>query len=214
MSHDQRLLLASRNAAKVGELQRILTAVGVAVEVMGLAEVEPYPEPVEDQPDFCGNALLKARAGFAATGIATVADDSGLCVEALNGMPGVLSARWAGSPSNDSRNNELLLAQLADVPSPRRGAHFECCVAFVYAGGEHTVTGTMPGRLLDRARGVGGFGYDPLFVPDEQPGVPEWLTAAQLSPQAKDAISHRGKALREMAPIVAAALGAAPPLNG
>lgn len=213
MSEKPRLLLASRNAAKIGELQRILTALDVEVEVVGLAEVDPYPEPVEDQADFCGNALLKARSGFTAAGIATVADDSGLCVEALNGMPGVLSARWAGSSASDSRNNELLLAQLADVPVPRRRAHFECCVAFVYAGGEHTTTGAMPGRLLNRGRGVGGFGYDPLFVPDEQPGAPEWLTAAQMSPQAKDAISHRGKALRAMAPIIAAKLGTTPSKN-
>ena len=125
-----RVFLASRNAKKLGEMRRILAEHLHDVEVLGLDDVPAYHEPVEDQPTFAGNALLKARAGLTATGLPTVADDSGLCVDALNGMPGVLSARWSGQPKSDRRNNELLLQQLADVPDERRGAHFACAVAF------------------------------------------------------------------------------------
>ncbi len=134
-----------------------------------MADVAPYDEPVEDQPTFEGNALLKARAGLAHTGLPTIADDSGICVDALNGMPGILSARWSGPPKSDARNNELLLAQLADVPDERRGAHFTCAIAFCHAGGELVVEGVMPGRVLREVRGSGGFGYDVLFAADEHP---------------------------------------------
>ena len=163
-----------------------------------------YDEPVEDRPTFEGNALLKARAGLAATGLPSVADDSGLCVDALNGMPGVLSARWSGPPRSDDRNNELLLAQLADVPDERRGAHFACAVAFCHPDGtEAVVRGEMRGRVIREVRGSGGFGYDVVFEADEQPGT----TTAELTLEAKDAISHRGKALREIAPLIARSLG-------
>jgi XTP/dITP diphosphohydrolase len=120
------VFLASRNAKKIGELRRILGALVPGLEVLGLDDVDFYEEPVEDQPTFAGNALLKARAGALATGLPSLSDDSGLCVDALNGMPGVLSARWSGVPKSDARNNELLLSQLADVPDSRRGAHFAC----------------------------------------------------------------------------------------
>src|ERR1044072_8595633 len=130
-------------------MQRILADSAADVEVIGLDAVTSYSEPVEDRPTFEGNALLKARAGLAATGLATVADDSGLCVDALNGMPGVLSARWSGPPKCDARNNELLLAQLADVPDHRRTAHFTCVVAFCHPDGrELVVEGQMPGRVI------------------------------------------------------------------
>jgi XTP/dITP diphosphohydrolase len=198
-----RVFLASRNAKKLAEMDRILRAHLPSVSVLGLDDVAPYDEPVEDQPTFAGNALLKARAGFAHTGLPTLADDSGLCVDALNGMPGVLSARWAGPPKSDARNNELLLAQLADVPDDRRGAHFTCAVAFVHGAGELVVEGVMPGRVIRETRGTGGFGYDVLFEADDHPG----RTTAELSVADKDAISHRGKALREIAPQVAALLG-------
>jgi XTP/dITP diphosphohydrolase len=197
------VFLASRNAKKLAEMQRILAEHlqdPHGIEVLGLDDVPPYDEPVEDQPTFEGNALLKARAGLEATGLPTVADDSGLCVDALNGMPGVLSARWAGPPKSDDRNNELLLAQLADVPDERRGAHFVCAVAFCPApGDELVVRGEMPGRIVREVRGTGGFGYDVVFEADDRPGV----TTAELSVADKDAISHRGKALRELAPQVA-----------
>lgn len=197
------IFLASRNAKKLAELERILGETSPGLRVLGLDDVPPYDEPVEDAPDFAGNALLKARAGFAVSGLPTLADDSGICVDALNGMPGVLSARWSGPPKDDDRNNRLLLDQLADVPDERRTAQFRCVVAFVHAGGELVVEGLMTGRVVREVRGAGGFGYDVLFEADDRPG----LTTAELDREAKDAISHRGKALREIAPQVAAALG-------
>jgi XTP/dITP diphosphohydrolase len=199
-----RVFLASRNAKKLAEMERILREHLSAVTVVGLDDVPAYDEPVEDQPTFEGNALLKARAGLAATGLPTIADDSGLCVDALNGMPGVLSARWAGPPKSDARNNELLLAQLADIPDERRGAHFACAVAFCHPDGrELVVEGRMDGQVIREVRGSGGFGYDVVFVADDHPGV----TTAELSVADKDAISHRGRALREIAPQVARILG-------
>jgi len=200
-----RVFLASRNAKKLEEMERILRAHAPDVAVVGLDDVPAYDEPVEDQPTFEGNALLKARAGASATGLPALADDSGLCVDALNGMPGVLSARWAGPPKSDLRNNELLLAQLADVPDERRGAHFACAVAFVHPDGtELVVHGQMSGRVIREMRGSGGFGYDVLFVADEH--TESGVTTAELTIADKDAISHRGRALREIAPSVAAAL--------
>jgi len=201
-----RVFLASPNSKKIEEMQRILREHAPDLEVVGIDEVDHYDEPVEDQPTFEGNALLKARAGFEATGLPSLADDSGLCVDALNGMPGVLSARWSGTSlgsksGQDDRNNELLLQQLADVPDERRGAHFACAVAFVHAGGEEVVEGRMPGHVIRELRGSGGFGYDVLFVADEH--AAEGLTSAELAPAEKDRISHRGRALREIAPRVA-----------
>lgn len=200
-----KVFLASRNAKKLAEMERILRQHAPDVDVLGLDDVTAYDEPVEDQPTFEGNALLKARAGLAATGLPTLADDSGLCVDALNGMPGVLSARWSGLPKDDDRNNRLLLDQLADVPDERRGAHFTCAVAFCHPGGtELVVHGQMRGRVVRELRGAGGFGYDVLFVADEH--ATEGLTSAELDPEEKDRISHRGRALRELAPAVAEAL--------
>ncbi|MGY2874129.1 XTP/dITP diphosphohydrolase [Marmoricola sp. URHA0025 HA25] len=211
------VFLASRNAKKLGEMQRILGAALPDLEVLGLDDVVEYAEPVEDQPDFAGNALVKARAGHRATGLPTLADDSGLCVDALNGMPGVLSARWSGQPRAsrelaDERNNGLLLDQLADVPEERRGAEFRCAVAFVHTGPDGTVVeqvidGVMRGRVIRELRGEGGFGYDVLFVPDDQDGE---LTSAEMTAEEKDLISHRGKSLRKVAPIVVAALSPRP----
>jgi XTP/dITP diphosphohydrolase len=205
-----KVFLASRNAKKLVEMQRILAEHVDGAEVVGLDDVEHYDEPVEDQPTFEGNALLKARAGFAATGLPTIADDSGLCVGALNGMPGVLSARWSGPPGSDKhradeRNNELLLAQLGDVPDERRDAWFECAVAFVGAdGGELVEHGRMRGRIIHAPRGSGGFGYDVIFVADEHAEAD--LTSAELDQAEKDRISHRGKAMRALAPRIASAL--------
>ena len=195
-----RVFLASRNAKKLAEMERILVEHLPDVEVVGLDDVPAYDEPVEDQPTFEGNALLKARAGLEATGLPTIADDSGLCVDALNGMPGVLSARWSGQPKDDGRNNRLLLDQLDDVPDDRRGAHFVCVVAFCEAPGQELVVrGEMRGRIVREVRGAGGFGYDVVFEADDRPGV----TTAELSVADKDAISHRGVALRQLAPQVA-----------
>jgi XTP/dITP diphosphohydrolase len=200
------ILLASRNTKKLAELSRILEPVVPAVRVLGLADVDHYAEPVETEPTFEGNALLKARAAVTATGLPSLADDSGICVDALNGMPGVLSARWSGNaalPDKDAANNALLLAQLSDVPDDRRGAEFRCAIAFVLPGGEeHVETGVMRGRVLRTTSGDGGFGYDPLFAAEGYD-----VSTADLSVADKDAISHRGKALRAMAPLVAEMLG-------
>ncbi len=199
-----RIHLASRNPKKLAEMERIVAERLPGVEVVGLDDVPAYDEPVEDAATFEGNALIKARTGVAATGLATVADDSGLCVDALNGMPGVLSARWSGPPKDDGRNNRLLLDQLADVPDDRRGAYFACAVACCLPDGREVVArGRMDGAVLREVRGSGGFGYDVLFVADERPGV----TTAELDRAGKDAISHRGKAMRELAPQLAALLG-------
>jgi XTP/dITP diphosphohydrolase len=198
------VFLASHNRKKIEEMQRILGEHLPDVEVLGIDDVDGYDEPVEDQPSFEGNALLKARAGFAATGLPSVADDSGLCVDALNGMPGVLSARWSGTPKSDARNNELLLQQLHDVPDERRGAHFACAIAFVHPGGEEVVEGRMDGRVIREQRGSGGFGYDVLFVADEHVSDGDGVgrTSAELDAAEKDRISHRGRALRTLAPRV------------
>ena len=201
------LFLASRNAKKIAEMERILVEHAPEVRILGLDDVPAYEEPVEDRATFADNALVKARAGLAATGLPSVADDSGLCVAALNGMPGVLSARWAGPPKSDLRNNELLLAQLSDVPDERRAAWFECAVAFCHPDGTEIVeSGRMAGRVIRELRGSGGFGYDVLFVAEEWDA--SGLTTAELGVPDKDAISHRGRALRAIAPRLAEALSA------
>jgi XTP/dITP diphosphohydrolase len=196
-----RVLLASRNRKKLAEMQRILAPLVPDVEVLGLDDVPAYAEPAETEPTFEGNALIKARAALAATGLPSLADDSGLCVDALNGMPGVLSARWSGAEKDDLRNNELLLSQLADVPDERRGARFTAAVAFCRVDGEDIVTGEMPGRIIREMRGAGGFGYDVVFVPDGYD-----ITTAEMGMALKDQLSHRGKSLRAVAPLVAKAL--------
>jgi XTP/dITP diphosphohydrolase len=190
-----KILLATRNVKKLRELQRILST-GALV---GLDDVPPFDEVPETGLTFTENALIKAREGAARTGLPTVADDSGLTVDALNGMPGVFSARWSGRHGDDAANLELVLAQIADVPDASRGAAFVCAAALVLPDGrEWTVDGEMRGRLVRSPRGTGGFGYDPIFVADG-----ESLTNAELSPAAKDAISHRGKAFRALASIIA-----------
>lgn len=195
-----RVFLASRNPKKLEELRRILAPVVPGVEVLGFDDVTAYDEPAETEPTFAGNALIKARAGLAATGLPSLADDSGLCVEALNGMPGVLSARWAGVAKHDAANNRLLLEQLEEVPDDRRGADFHCAVAFCAPdGNEEVVSGQMRGRIIREQRGSGGFGYDVVFVPEG-----ETRTSAEMPADEKDAISHRGKSLRAVAPLVAA----------
>jgi XTP/dITP diphosphohydrolase len=163
---------------------------------------------------FAENALLKGRAMARFTGLPAVADDSGLCVDALSGMPGVLSARWSGRHGDDEANLRLVLGQLADVPDDRRGAQFRCAAALVLPSGrEHVSEGTVHGRLIREPRGSNGFGYDPIFVPDApelaRGGDPAaaGLTTAEMSADAKDAISHRGRALRALAPVIAATLG-------
>jgi XTP/dITP diphosphohydrolase len=193
-----KILLASRNAKKLAEMRRIVEPAVPHLHVLGLDDVAPYDEVPETGATFADNALIKAREGFAHTGLPTVADDSGLTVEALNGMPGVLSARWSGRHGDDLANLELVLGQLADTPDDRLGAAFECAVALVSTSGEVVVHGRMPGRLIRAPRGDNGFGYDPIFVPEGYE-----LTSAELPSAQKDAISHRGQALRAIVPHVA-----------
>jgi XTP/dITP diphosphohydrolase len=188
------LVLATRNPAKVRELARIL---GEQVCLAGLEEFPGAPDVPETGATFEENALLKARAIAAYTHLPAVADDSGLCVDALNGMPGVLSARWAGGHGDDQANLNLVLAQIADLPDARRGARFVCAAALVDGAREIVVTGTLAGRLTSAPRGSGGFGYDPIFLPDGSD-----LTTAEMTPQAKDAISHRGRAFRALAAFI------------
>jgi XTP/dITP diphosphohydrolase len=197
-----RLLLASRNAKKLVEMRRIFTPAVPELTVVGLDDVDPYDEVPESGATFADNALIKAREGFAHTGLPTVADDSGLAVDAMNGMPGVLSARWSGRHGDDPANLQLLLAQLADTPDERLGAAFVCAVALVSAAGEVVVDGRMPGRLTRSPRGENGFGYDPIFVPDGYE-----VTSAELPSADKDEISHRGQALRALVPHVTSLLG-------
>ncbi|WP_213454461.1 RdgB/HAM1 family non-canonical purine NTP pyrophosphatase [Rhizomonospora bruguierae] len=208
-----RVLVASHNAKKLAELQRILDAAlgGTAVELVDLGAVPEYPEVPETGLTFAENALLKAREGYRRTGLPTVADDSGLAVDALSGMPGVFSARWSGRRGDDraaidGANLDLVLAQIADLPDEHRGAAFVCAAALVGPGGrEHLVEGRQPGRLLRAPRGTGGFGYDPIFVAD---GLDR--TNAELTPAEKDAISHRGKAFRVLAKVIAKEFKLAP----
>ena len=189
-----RLLLASRNAKKLRELRQVVADAGiVGLEVVGLDEVEPFEELPEDAPSFEGNALIKARQGYERTGLPCLADDSGICVDALNGMPGVLSARWAGRHGDDPANTALLLAQLSDVPAERRGGEFVSACALVSDSGESTVRGVWRGAILREPRGDGGFGYDPVFLPDGS-----GRTAAELTADEKNAISHRGRALAQL----------------
>ena len=196
-----RVVLATRNLGKVAELRRILVPLGI--DLIGLDDVTPYEPAPETGATFRENALAKAAEAAAATGLPAVADDSGLEVDALNGMPGVLSARWAGQHGDDAANLALLLGQLAEVPDGRRGASFRCAAAAVLpgTGAQLCVEGALRGRLLRSPRGEGGFGYDPVFVPE---GLD--VTTAELAPGEKDAISHRGIAFRELGPLLAAAL--------
>ncbi|MBV9162761.1 MAG: non-canonical purine NTP pyrophosphatase [Pseudonocardiales bacterium] len=204
-----RLLLATRNDKKLVELRRILSSSDISgMQVLGLGDVPPFPEAPEIAATFEGNALAKARDAVAATGLATVADDSGLEADALGGMPGVLSARWAGRHGDDVANLQLVLDQLADVPDDRRGAAFVCAAALVVpfevrilgtqvVKTQTVVRGHWRGTLTRAARGSNGFGYDPIFIPDG-----DWRTSAELDPTEKDAVSHRGRALRALLPAL------------
>jgi XTP/dITP diphosphohydrolase len=203
-----RVVLATRNAHKVAELRRILAEAGLAVDLVGTDEYPDLPDVPETETTFAANALLKARAVAAWSGLPAIADDSGLCVDALNGMPGILSARWSGRHGDDRANLDLVLAQLSDVPEGRRGAHFYCAAAIALPatadgspGTERVVAGTIEGELIREPLGENGFGYDPIFRPY---GLDS--TTAQLTSEQKDAISHRGKAFRALVPVLRALL--------
>jgi len=194
-----KVVLATRNPAKLAELRRILAGVpGLDVELVGLEALPGIGEVAETGATFAANALLKAHAVARAAGLPAVADDSGLTVDALGGMPGVLSARWSGRHGDDAANLALVLAQLADVPVERRGAAFVCAAAVVVPEvGERVVEGRLRGVLAAEPRGSNGFGYDPVFVP-----VGGARSTAEMSPAEKDAISHRGVAFRRLAPLL------------
>jgi XTP/dITP diphosphohydrolase len=199
-----RLLLATRNAGKLAELRRLLETAVPGVEVVGLRDVPDYPEAPETGATFEENALLKAREAVRYTGLPAVADDSGLTVDALNGMPGVLSARWSGRHGDDDANTALLLGQVADVPDERRGAAFVCAAALVTPDGtERVLERQWQGSLIREKRGTNGFGYDPVFVPE---GLD--VTSAELPPEEKDARSHRGQAFAALVPVLGEVLGA------
>jgi len=195
------VLVASRNSKKLAELHRVLDAAGVSgLTLVSLDDVPAFVEAPETGATFEENALAKARDAYAATGLPTVADDSGLEVAALNGMPGVLSARWSGAHGDDVANYALLLAQLRDVPDERRSAAFVSACALVYGPGADdstVVRGEWPGVIAREPRGEGGFGYDPVFVPQG-----ESRSAAELSAAEKDAVSHRGRALALLLPAL------------
>ena len=194
-----KVLVASRNQGKVRELEQVLRELDIeGVELVSLNDAPSYPDPVEDGLTFVDNALLKARAGAKATGLPCVADDSGLTVKALNGMPGILSARWSGNHGDDQANNALLLAQMADI-NERAAAFVSCCALATPDGLEFTAEGRWEGELLREPRGENGFGYDPLFAPADADG----RSSAELSADEKNARSHRGKALRALAPHIA-----------
>lgn len=194
-----RAVLASRNAHKIVEVRRILNAAGAQIDVIGIDDTGvDIPDIAETGVTFEDNAIIKAQTVCDLTGLPAIADDSGICVDALNGMPGVLSARWAGGHGGDQANLDLLLAQLADIADDRRGAQFVAVVALARPGLDPvTVTGIVSGSLLRARRGEGGFGYDPIFVPTGY-GV----TTAELPAESKDAISHRGSALRQLAALI------------
>jgi XTP/dITP diphosphohydrolase len=176
----------------------VLDAAGVSgLRLLSLNDVAPFDEAPETGATFEENAVAKARDAYLASGIAAVADDSGLAVDALNGMPGVLSARWAGSHGDDEANLRLLLGQLGDVPDERRGAAFVSACALVSGAGETVVRGEWAGTIARAPRGEGGFGYDPIFVPEGSD-----RSAGELSPAEKDAASHRGRALALLLPAL------------
>ncbi|NDL58801.1 RdgB/HAM1 family non-canonical purine NTP pyrophosphatase [Phytoactinopolyspora mesophila] len=202
-----RVVLASRNEHKVVEIRRILGDAGAPLDLVGVTEFPDVDDVVESGLTFTENALLKARTVAEVTGLPALADDSGISVDAMNGMPGVFSGRWCGRHGDDAANLELLLGQLRDVPDEHRGAAFVCVAAFVdprdpATGQEIVQEGRLPGTLLREPRGAGGFGYDPIFVPEG-----DTRATAEMTPEEKNAISHRGRAFRAIAPLLFDRLG-------
>ena len=197
MSHS--LVLATRNQGKIVEFRRILESLAPGyIELIGLDKFPDLEDVEETGHTFEENALLKARYTAAMTGLPSISDDSGLRVDALDGAPGILSARWAGEHGNDVANLEKLLSQLRDIPDEKRSAHFTCVAALVMPDGREVVAeGLFHGRILHAPIGDQGFGYDPIFAP-----LGMSISSAQMSAEEKDAVSHRGKSLRSLAPQV------------
>ena len=200
----KKLVIATRNAGKITEFRRILDAISQgAVELVGLGEFENLVDVEETGATFEENALLKARYTAQMTGLPSISDDSGLCVDALDGAPGIFSARWAGAHGNDKANLEKILEELKDVPDRERGAHFICATALVMPDGREVVKEErFEGSILRSPVGDQGFGYDPIFSP-----LGMQISSAQMSAEEKDAVSHRGKSLRAIAPHVIEMLG-------
>lgn len=193
-----KVVLATHNPHKVAEFQQIVARTRPDLEVVGY----DGPEPVEDGVTFAENALIKARAAAAHTGLAALADDSGICVEVLGGAPGVFSAYWAGQKKDAAANLALLLDQLHDVADPHRAAHFTSTIALVTPDGqEQVVAGEWPGRLARESSGGGGFGYDPIFIPDGQPEGHE-RTVGEFSDEEKQSQSHRARAFVALVPLL------------
>lgn len=193
-----KVVMASRNEHKIDEMRRILDAAGLNLELVGIKDFPDLPDVDETGSTFAANALLKAREICAFTGLPAIADDSGLCVDALNGMPGIFSARWAGSHGDDRANLDLLLAQIRHIDPERRTAAFHCAAAIALPNGdEQVVEGILTGRVIDAPRGANGFGYDPIFIADGYQ-----ITTAQMDSADKDAISHRGRAIAALVPVV------------
>ena len=191
------LVVASRNAGKIAEIRRLLDDVGLEIELKSVAEFD-LPDVEETGDSFEANALLKARTIAVATGYPAIADDSGLAVDALDGAPGIFSARWSGSHGNDRANISKLLDDLRDVPAGNRNGRFIAAISLVLPNGEEiTARGELPGTIRFEAIGENGFGYDPIFQPEG-----ETRTLAQMAPAEKDAISHRARALRDLAPKI------------
>ncbi|WGH84069.1 RdgB/HAM1 family non-canonical purine NTP pyrophosphatase [Auritidibacter ignavus] len=205
-NRDPVLVLASHNLGKLTELRQLI-ATGLSTHPELDLDVETQiidaatagaPDVVEDGVTFAENSLKKAREIAQATGLVAIADDSGLCVDVLNGAPGIFSARWSGTHGDDTANLNLLLAQLSDIPAEHRGAHFRCVASLATPAGQtHVAHGAMQGQLATNATGRGGFGYDPIFIPDGYQ-----CTAAELSPEEKNAISHRGRAFEALLPHI------------
>lgn len=218
-----KIVVATHNEGKLVEIRNILTeqlsAAAQGIELVSAGSLD-LADPVETGVTFEENALLKARFVAAATGLPAIADDSGLIVDVMGNAPGILSARWSGTHGDDAANNRLLLAQIEDIPDDDRTARFRCAAALVVpveSDGdglgefhETVALGEMPGTIVRHPHGMNGFGYDPIFMPDEQPQSAqdsgELLTSAQMTPEQKNAISHRGKALRALVPAVKALL--------
>ena len=201
-----KLLIASENAKKRAELEALLAPLGL--ELVLPSQIGGLPEVVENEPTFAGNAGLKASAGAKASGLWTLADDSGLEVDALGGAPGVRSARFAGRHGDDRANNALLLERLRGVPHEGRAARFVCALALARPDGELALAleGEARGRILDAPRGMGGFGYDPLFLFTEPGFEQSGRVFGELSPSEKALVSHRGRALRRLAELMPAVL--------
>ncbi|MCS3844771.1 RdgB/HAM1 family non-canonical purine NTP pyrophosphatase [Microbacterium sp. AK031] len=192
-----KVVLATHNPHKIAEFQQILAMTRPDLEVVGY----DGPEPVEDGVTFAENALLKARAAAAHTGLAAMADDSGICVDVLGGSPGIFSAYWAGQKKDAQANLDLLLDQLTDIADPHRAAQFVSTIALVTPDGtEHTVAGVWPGRLAREVAGGGGFGYDPIFIPDGQNGAER--SVGEFSDEEKQSQSHRARAFQALIPLL------------